>query len=249
MAITFQQTLKDIGFSATEAAIYIACVALGESPASVIAEKTAMNRSTTYVYLKAMEQRGWVGVTETKGIQQFYAKDPEILLRQTEQSVEQLKKALPDLRALSGRVSSTQPRVQYFPGIAGIKTILEDTLTAKETILTLGDADLIVQNLAEYYDGYIRRRVAAGVRTQAVLTAGPIGKKFLAASKEELRSVRLLEKRFAMPNEIKIYDRKVAIMSHKSPYGGVLIHDPAIYETQKTLFTITWEFAKSNATP
>ncbi len=244
MAIAYTETLKNVGLSQTEADLYVACTALGEAPASVIARKTGMNRSTTYVGLKAMEKRGLVGSTETNGTQLFYAKEPDLLLKQAERSVEDLRKTLPDLRALSGRVSSKQPRVQYYPGIEGVKTVLEDTLTAKETILTFGDADLVVANLKDYYSDYIARRTAAGIRTQAVLNEGNVGKKFFAASREELREVRLVPKTYAMPNEIKIYDGKVAIMSHKSPYGGILIHDQAMYETQRSIFAMAWEFAK-----
>ncbi len=244
MAIPFQNVLQKLGFSEEEALLYVANTELGEAPASTIAKKTGMNRSTTYVYLKAMEQKGLVGSTEVNGTQLFYAKDPEIVLKHAEQSVSELRKALPDFRALNGRTSAKQPRVQYFPGIGGIKTVLEDTLTAKETVLTFGDADMIVANLTEYYDDYIHRRVAAGVRTRAVLIAGTVGERFLDTSHDELREVRLVPQAFAMPNEVKIYDGKVAIMSHKAPYGGILLHDHAIYETQKSIFAMAWEFAK-----
>ena len=244
MANTYTETLQKVGLSKGEANIYVACIAMGEAPASVIAQKIDMNRSTTYVYLKVMEKNGWIGSTEINGVQLFYAKEPDLLLRRAEQSVDALRQALPDLRALSGRISSKQPRVQYYPGIEGVKTVLEDTLTAKEIIRTLGDADLIVANLKSYYDDYIKRRIAAGIHTRAVLNAGEVGKKFFEKSREELREVRLVAKTFAMPNEIKIYDGKVAIMSHKSPYGGVLIHDKAIYETQKSIFEMAWQFAE-----
>lgn len=243
MAIPFGDVLQKLGFSEEEATLYVVNTELGEAPASVIAKKAGMNRSTTYVYLKAMEQKGLVGSTDVNGTQVFYAKDPETVLKHAEQSVGELRKALPDFRALNGRAGAKQPRVQYFPGIEGIKTVLEDTLTAKETVLTFGDADMIVANLAEYYDDYIQRRVAAGIRTRAVLNAGSVGRRFLETSHDELRDVRLVAETFAMPNEIKIYDGKVAIMSHKAPYGGVLIHDQAIYETQKSIFAMAWEFA------
>lgn len=244
MAIPFGDVLQRLGFSEEEATLYVANTELGEAPASTIAKKTGMNRSTAYVYLKAMEQKGLVGSTEVNGTQLFYAKDPETVLKHAEQSVSELRKALPDFRALNGRASAKQPRVQYFPGIEGIKTVLEDTLSARETVLTFGDADIIVANLAEYYNDYIRRRVTAGIRTRAVLNTGSVGKRFLDASHDELREVRLVPKTFAMPNEIKIYDGKVAIMSHKAPYGGILIHNRAIYKTQKSIFAMAWEFSQ-----
>lgn len=242
--MTIIKSLEKIGIQKDEATMYVALLELGEATAAAIAKKTGFNRSTAYVHLKSMELEGLVSSSERSTGQVFSAKNPQLLIDQSEQAVKNAKSILPDLLMLAGTSGIEKPRVQFFQGIEGVKTVLEDTLTAKEEIRTFGDADLIVANLKEYYDQYIQRRIAAGIRTRAVLNAGEIGEQFLRSSSEELRSVRLVPRTFAMPNEIKIYDGKVAIMSHKSPYGGILIHNMPIYETQKSIFEMAWQFAE-----
>ncbi len=238
-----KEILMQLGYGEDDASLYLACLELGEVPAADIGKRAGMNRSTAYIHLKELEKQGIVSVVEKNGIQYFSAIDPRMLVDRSKNAIRQAEAFLPDLLAISGKISTERPRVQYYEGIEGVKVVLEDTLTAKETIRVFGNADLIVQNLPDYYPDYVKRRVAAGVRTKAILNEGKIGEAYKLNAKDELREVRLVPATFQMPNEIKIYGDTVAIMSHARPFGAVLIRNAAIAQTQKTIHDMAWEFA------
>ena len=53
-------TLEKLGLSTKEAIVYQSLLSLGPSPIRVIAEKSAINRSTTHDCLKSLLQKGVV---------------------------------------------------------------------------------------------------------------------------------------------------------------------------------------------
>jgi sugar-specific transcriptional regulator TrmB len=128
--------LKNFGLNEKEIAVYLALVDLGPSPVRLIAQKTKINRGTTYDILKALQQQGLVSFYDTKTHQHFAAEPPEKLVAAVEEKQEnlqqlksQIQKDLPTLKSLFEKQGG-KPVVRLYEGIKGIRSILEDVLSA-----------------------------------------------------------------------------------------------------------------------
>jgi sugar-specific transcriptional regulator TrmB len=70
------ETLIKLGLSEKEAAVYLATLELGEDTALNIAEKSQVNRTTTYVILEKLMKLGLASTVERGKKTVFVAEDP-----------------------------------------------------------------------------------------------------------------------------------------------------------------------------
>jgi len=67
----FEKDLISLGLSEKEARIYIVLLELEVATAHEVAEKSGVNRSSAYVVLEKMKEKGIVGLVETENIQRI----------------------------------------------------------------------------------------------------------------------------------------------------------------------------------
>lgn len=94
------EMLLKLGLSEKEAKVYLAALELGSSPAAKIAEKSQVNRPTTYVILEKLCQIGLATSYEKGKIQYFTAEDPEQLQRLVDEEELILQDKLRVLKAI-----------------------------------------------------------------------------------------------------------------------------------------------------
>lgn len=251
------QALADIGFSPKETAVYSALIELGPQPVSVIARKSKLNRSTAYVVLESLLRRGVISRFTRSDIQHFAATNPESLLdyidrakKDLERSHQEIKDILPQIKSLANPYT-LKPRVRYLEGPEGVKQVMEDTLTSKETLLCYSALDKwLLGPLANYIRDYGKRRVFdKQLHLRALVYDTNAARDYLAAEyPKKLMKMRWIPKDLAIvDNEINIYDDKVAIVSlAPEEMFGVIIESKAISDTQKQIFELAWKGAESD---
>jgi sugar-specific transcriptional regulator TrmB len=138
-----KEKLKAFGFSEKEADTYVALNVLGLSRVTDIAKQAKINRSTAYVILGSLTEKGFVNVTEKNGVKRYTISSPKRLVAYLEHQARQYadfardaKKLVPKLKVSQKKrvVETTHPRVQLFEGKEGIKNVYEDTLASLEGI-------------------------------------------------------------------------------------------------------------------
>ncbi len=129
--------LKAAGFTDNEANIYTALLELGPSVANVVAKKTKINRSTTYVTLEALVKRGIVSVSDQKKVR-IYGAQPEYLVRSTEESAkcysklaDELKKSISKIRRIRAGGS---PTIQTLEGDNGVEAAYQVIFTQRKRV-------------------------------------------------------------------------------------------------------------------
>ena len=103
------QLFSDIGLGPRELSIYRALLALGPSSIRTIADRSGINRGTTYESLKQMQVQGIVTYLPKGKRRIFTAREPEVLLdlaeerrKRLDSAVDELKKRLiPELHQLT----------------------------------------------------------------------------------------------------------------------------------------------------
>ncbi|MBD3156438.1 hypothetical protein GF369_01285, partial [Candidatus Peregrinibacteria bacterium] len=132
--------LKKIGLNEKEAHVYLSLLELGSQPASVIGKKAHINRSTTYLVLDSLIQKGYVNEHVRADVKYFAAADPQVIV----QNLEQLKHAvdenrkelvnlLPEFYALTNPLS-IKPKVRFYEGEEGVKRAMNDSLNASKSL-------------------------------------------------------------------------------------------------------------------
>ena len=86
--------LKKFGLSDKEIAVYEALIELGPSPVRLIAQKSKVNRGTTYDILKSLLDTGLVTYFNKQTHQYFSAEPPEKLISALSDKQQQLEQVM-----------------------------------------------------------------------------------------------------------------------------------------------------------
>jgi len=241
--------LRSVGLDDKEAQLYLAGLQLGSAPASDYAKATDLNRITAYNTLEMLVRRGLFTLVKKMRGKWYAPVAPEYLSLEAKKNAQSLERVLPELRSMQGN-SYRKPHVRFFEGWEGVRTVYEDTLTAKSELLNFANSGVIRTYWPNYDEEYVAERVKRGIHLRGIAPNDPIGRKVHGEDKQVLREIRLVPaKEFDFTNEINIYDHKVAIISFDSGLRGgsdmfgVIIESKEVAETQRQIFEMAWRFA------
>lgn len=255
-----QEILTQLGLTEKEAKLYLTLLEIGPNPASSVSRKAGITRTTAYAALETLKEKGLLSLVEQGGIQQFSAVDPKKLeeyakhqQEKASQNLENISKLVPSLQSLTGDLVLA-PKVKYFEGINGIKTIYNDITATLKDLKSKGRVKLVFSSspnisteLRKVLDSAKEDRKKYKISARFIVPNSPQTKKRLARADEFLSDLRLMPKDIEMDfdSEVNIYKDKIAIMSlnNERPHG-IIIESNNIAATQRTLFEIIWRACK-----
>lgn len=248
MAKDLQRILESIGLPEEHAQLYIAGLQRGSAPASEYAKATGLNRITAYNMLEQMVHNGHFTMVKNRRAKWYAPVAPEYLSIEARKSADALHRALPELRSLQGS-KYRKPHVRFFEGWEGVRTVYDDTLTAKSELLNFANSAVVRQFWPSYDDEYVAERVKRGIHLRGIAPDDDAGRRVHGEDRKKLREIRLVPaKDFDFTNEINIYDSKVAICSFppasmgEAAMFGVIIESKEVAETQKQIFEMAWRY-------
>jgi sugar-specific transcriptional regulator TrmB len=235
--------LTQLGLQETEARFYLAALELGEAPMREIAAKAGIGRTNAYDVFSRLSDQGLVVEVNgagSKGVM-VAAEPPEHLYAMFEERRRKLERLMPELESRHVR-SRSQPRVRYFRGLAGIKTVLEDTLTCrgKRLLGILSMRDLYQVPGREWMDDLVRRRIESGVHLRAIRSPTNDLHPHWAESEPELRRLRFAPPGLVFTMTTYIYDEKVAIISSQREHFAMTIESAELATLQTYMFEALW---------
>lgn len=241
-------SLKKIGLSENEAKVYLALLELGSSTAQQVAQKAELKRPTTYVQLESLMKRGLVTSFE-KGVKTlFRAEDPEHLKQVLEKEKEEqkekvgaLEKILPGLGNLY-LSAGERPRVRFFDGIEGLKTIQDEFLKSKAIeIKSIVNIDDVLALFPAHPKEYAPKRVRKGIKSKLIYThqEGDILKESDARMLRESKFIP--PENFPFSGDLAIYANNVAISVHRKRPFGVVLESEEIAKSLEAVFDLLWE--------
>lgn len=207
--------LRELGFSEKEVAVYLALLELGSAVASAIAKKAKIKRSTTYVILDSLAERGLVGVVERRGVQLYSAAPAEQLVQHLQNMAQRYrgfadaaKDLLPELKS-SRKESAPVPKVQLFEGSEGIRSVYEDTLASLAELRVHAN---FASTVGEHESA--SAKVKSDIKIQKVFLDTPEARRRVAPDKEGLRKILLNSReKSGFSSEMNIYDDRVVFIS------------------------------------
>lgn len=237
------RVLADIGLHETEARFYLAALELGQAPMREVASKAGISRTNAYdVFARLLDRRL---VSQTPGSSSrsmmIVAEPPERILDIVEEHRRKLDFVLPELRSLHNR-SASKPKVRFYQGPEGIKTVLNETLTcrSKQLLGILSMRDLYEVPGRAWMDDLVRRRIDAGVFLRVVRSPAGDLHKLWPESAADLRTLRYAPPDFVFTMTMYVFDEKVAVISSRRENFAMTIESEEFAKTQTHLFEILW---------
>ncbi|MBU2589745.1 MAG: hypothetical protein KJ939_00580 [Nanoarchaeota archaeon] len=242
MDITIEEALQSFGFSPKEIKIYLACLELGTATGNEIANKSIINRSTTYDILKLLVEKGIASKLIKNNTTHFEVVGPMKLIAQLEEKKAKLNSVLDKLKVIEERVIK-KPIVEVYEGHEGIKTIFEDILLTKKEVEVISTSK-IFEVLNYYFPNYIIRRKEERIFTRVIQEESPKTKEVKKKDKNEFRKTKAIEN-MDINSATFIYGDKFAIIRLvKNELIGILTWEKNLAEDQRKLFEILWNQAK-----
>lgn len=244
-----ETSLVRLGLKDKEISVFLSLLELGAQPASVVAKRAGLNRATTYVILDGLVSRGFVSRVVKSGIQTFAAISPEELVevirmrkRELDDQESELKGIIPQLQSMMSQYL-TKPKVRYYEGIDGIKTVMEETLTSTEAIRAYANMDAWKNSpLSDYIHTYCHRRsFEAKIPLRALIYDTPYAHEHFTHD-HCLFDVHFIPKEVVFDqNMIMIFENKIVMVSLVvGMMYGIVIESQEIAATQKAIFELAW---------
>jgi sugar-specific transcriptional regulator TrmB len=235
------EALSSFGLSGKEIAIYVSTLELGSATANDIAEKSRLNRSTTYDILKSFRERGIASKVIKEKTAYFHVASPEKLIAMLEEKKDKLNGALKELNAIKQNPSASTS-AQLYQGKEGFKTILDDILESRKDIRVISTSK-VFDVMTYSFPYFIKRRVQLGIKSRVIQEVSMQTKELKKNDAKELRETRTIAD-WNVNSTTFIYGTKIAIVKLvKEDVIGVLIDDRAIHDDYEKIFNILWRGA------
>lgn len=246
--MNYSNKLKKIGFSEAEAAVYLACLELGGAKASEISKKTNLPRTSIYTVSKALLEKGYLQKSKRGKIDKFIARDPKIILEETQENLDSFAEIVPVLGNVMSFASKC-PQVEFSETKEGILNIYRQIIKAdKKYPICLIESGRAVEKIYEIagwdfvYDWqkkFLEKDIAVkGISMNDVIPIlNKIPEKIKRLLAQRTRSVRILAKEdfpFAV-NLYLVYPDLVYIVVADSLFV-LNIKNKEIYVSLKSMF-------------
>lgn len=236
------ETLKSLGLTDKEAAVYLALLQLGRASAYAIAIKSGLKRPTTYIILDQLITKGAVHLVPRAKKQLYVALAPEKLLEAAKQKLDLAQSGLVNLKALTKK-SPQKLNSLYFEGSAGMRQAVEYNIKDVAGRDYVGFYAAIDDPNNESYQ--VSRDWAASLKKNRISIRGitpdtPAIRKFVSEHENLALSFKFLPQS-AYSSEISIDTAldHVRILDYKN-MQGTIIENADVAKTFREIFEMIW---------
>lgn len=241
-------SLKNLGLSEKEAAVYLALLQGGQATAYQIAKRSGLKKPTTYVILDELISRG-AARKIMKGRGAIYgATDPVELFVDARSRFEQAERVLPQLRALAASDKKIIT-ASYFEGLSGIQEMYKQVLqkhAGKTCVGFFAHEKDTPKELREYWPVLNAEMIKQKITLRGITTRDETTKEYLEFKKipKEFLDLKGLSPHVYSSNvSIEIYGDYTQIVSHRH-MQGLLIQNPDIADVLRQIFELVWKKEK-----
>jgi len=248
--------LESFWLENSEAITYLEYLKMGTKPASVIANKIWIWRTTIRHTCEILVKKGLM-ISSKKWNTKYFTPEPPEKIRnlliieknKIEEKQNKLEQNFAELKEIYNPYTKN-PKMTYYEWEDWIKKILSDHLKNNIEVLSFIDMNNLM-NLSEHIqDWYAKKRINIKIK-----------KKILATTSKEIEekfSKKEINKKSDLENEVKfienwknfyvasyLYEWKFSYITlKKDKYFWAIIEDEEIYNFQKNLFEIIWNNTK-----
>ncbi|MDB5259966.1 MAG: transcriptional regulator TrmB [Candidatus Nomurabacteria bacterium] len=243
-----EKELINYGLDDKEAKIYYALLQVGKESVFNIAKKSEIKRTTAYVILKSLVDKGLVGTEKTRKALLYFSLHPKKLLTQLEQKKRNLEEVMPAIMAVYNTLPE-KPSIQIYEGIEAMKELYKesfDYMKKRKEIVYFGDAHHL-EKYPELINMFIREMKNKSYNARELLPDDNFHREYARRQMEggnPKHKIRFLPKDLLFLNDNGVYDNRLIIYSTQKELFAIVIESEPIARTYKSMFEMAWQMAK-----
>ena len=233
--------LKNAGLSENEAKVYLAALELGETSVYRLAKKSLVKRTTTYLAVESLKEKGLMNSYVRNSVAICFAQNPKKLSEMLEEKKKALDKIMPELLAFTNLIDK-KPKIQFYEGAEAYKEVFKNVLKYPGSEM-LGTFNEKFWNFENYFvDYFIPKRKEKKIWARILFQNNPELRMVAQDEKEHFFQSRLVDsEKFKVEIEMVIYGgNKIGMVSYDEEIA-IIIESQMIHNTQKSFFETMWE--------
>ena len=239
---TVTTLVRTFGITTSTAEVYLALLSLKQANVSQIARISGLRRTTVYPHLEDLKNRQFITEVKKGRRSTYAATPPQTLLEMAESRVSSFGRTLPQLLAIS-QATPEKPRVRYYEGVDGIKSVFADTLQTGQEIIGWSDYEYSMKRLPNYFEQYAEERARRNILYRVIARDTPAGRDRAIKANRHLREVKFSNSS-GIETDLYIYGDRVAHVNFQSDnMFAVIIEDSKIAATLRTIWRQAWQQA------
>jgi sugar-specific transcriptional regulator TrmB len=245
------ETLKEMGLSEHEAAVYFASLSLGSATILKIAEASEVKRTTVYSVIESLEYKGLMNV-EIKGLKKLYVPAaPEKLESILEARKDRFRNLLPEFSALYN-LQGGESFIKYYQGLESVKSIYESLIRdikPHEDYLIVSDQQRWQDADKEYFLDFTKRRAKLPINIRLLLQDSPAAREAKKFEKNYNEKVKILPAGTNLTTNLVVTPQRALIHQLVPPILGIVIENKSVIQMHKEMFEIIWRSIPEQTTP
>ncbi len=233
--------LNSLGFTDSEAAIYLLSLEMGAASVQNLARKAKVSRVTTYAVIESLASHGLMSSVQ-KGKKKFYAAEsPERLLSYVRKRLEGMETTLREVEQLLPHLKLLQrgekPVVKLLEGKEGIEALQVDlTETAPKSIDEICNRSAIGEIFtAQDLQPFRSKLDSMGVIGRMIYSGTPQG-----GTRKGTSIKHIVQSPIPFTGDVMIYGSRVALATFKGRLIVVIIESEELAQTMRALFELAW---------
>jgi len=237
------QLLK-LGFSDEEARVYLAALELGETSVSRIAQKSEIERTTTYSHIASLKKRGLMTLSRRGKKQVYIAENPRKLRAELAEKGKLIEAVLPQLLSITNALDK-KPTVRFFDSKEGIYDTYRETLEYAGTPMRMWMSSPWYEDEKFWRDFYMPTRIEKKIPLFAIVPKTDESQPFVKDDQSSLRQTRMTEGHDIVADIVLYGKRSIAIISYTES-TALVIESDKLFQTLLFIFKSHWEALGKN---
>jgi sugar-specific transcriptional regulator TrmB len=232
-----KQIFKELGLNERETDVYLTLLKEGSITASKIAKLTKINRTTTYLELENLIDRGVVSYVIKDSKRHYRATSPEKFIHILDEKKKNFQAILPQLQGLHKSIDPFN--FEVFEGKEGIKTFYMDIYHNAKEFLVLGATGKATEVLKYSYPHFVNKFLKKKIKERAL--ANESSREIMESHPKSIVKIKYLPSKYEFDVTTIIYGNKIAIQSlQKDNIYVVVIKDNLLHKSYKNHFELLW---------
>lgn len=240
-----EKSLEKFGLTEKEIRIYLAVLELGQDTVLNIAKKSEQKRPTVYITLELLTRKGLVRKIPKGTTTLYIAEDPNFLLNTLKEKEKSIRDIMPLLKAIHN-TQKTKPRIKYYEGKDDVRKMYKELHQARKYILFYGSVKDIMKHFPDSFLNPERIK-EMNIPVTEIVSPDPVDIKYakrIQAVNNPKHKVRALKKGVSFVLDSVIFDDKLAIISLRGGFFGVMIENKDIAHSFRILYELAWQSAE-----
>jgi sugar-specific transcriptional regulator TrmB len=234
------EELINAGLSENEAKVYLAALELGETSVYRLAKKSGVKRTTTYLAVESLKEKGLISAFSKNGVTICYAESPKKLTHVLEEKKKALDRIMPELLAFNNLIDR-KPKIRYFEGAEAYKEVFNDVLRHSDMEM-LGTFNEKFWDYEKYFTAhFMPERKKKNIQARMLFRDSQSLRNIAQEMNNYLSKTKLVPgDKFEIEIEMVVYGKnKVGFVSYDEEIA-IIIESQKIHDTQKGFFETIW---------